>query len=44
MMKLLGMMPGKIALGGRYSRELFNRYGDLMHIRSVVFLGPSLRC
>ncbi|KAK4755253.1 hypothetical protein SAY87_009010 [Trapa incisa] len=37
MMELLGMMPRKIALGGRYSRELFNRYGDLRHIRRLRF-------
>ncbi|KAH0939465.1 hypothetical protein HID58_006926 [Brassica napus] len=33
MMELLGMMPRKIALGGHYSRDLFNRHGDLRHIR-----------
>ncbi|KAD7479667.1 hypothetical protein E3N88_02803 [Mikania micrantha] len=37
MMELLGMMPRKIALGGRYSRELFNRHGDLRHIRRLRF-------
>ncbi|CAN6292503.1 unnamed protein product [Urochloa humidicola] len=37
MMELLGMMPRKIALGGRYSREFFNRYGDLRHIRRLRF-------
>ncbi|XP_022859131.1 protein kinase dsk1-like [Olea europaea var. sylvestris] len=37
MMELLGMMPRKVALGGRYSRELFNRYGDLRHIRRLKF-------
>ncbi|XP_010917701.2 uncharacterized protein [Elaeis guineensis] len=37
MMELLGMMPRKIALGGRYSREFFNRYGDLRHIRRLKF-------
>lgn len=37
MMELLGMMPRKIALGGRYSRELFNRFGDLRHIRRLRF-------
>ncbi|XP_062214591.1 uncharacterized protein LOC133915450 [Phragmites australis] len=37
MMELLGMMPRKIALGGRYSREFFNRYGDLRHIRCLRF-------
>ncbi|TMW90919.1 hypothetical protein EJD97_015042 [Solanum chilense] len=37
MMELLGMMPRKIALGGRYSRELFNRSGDLRHIRRLRF-------
>ncbi|KAH0886192.1 hypothetical protein HID58_062288 [Brassica napus] len=33
MMELLGMMPHKITLGGRYSKDLFNRHGDLRHIR-----------
>lgn len=37
MMELLGTMPRKIALGGRYSREFFNRYGDLRHIRRLRF-------
>ncbi|KAJ0941267.1 putative protein kinase CMGC-SRPK family [Helianthus annuus] len=37
MMELLGMMPRKIALGGRYSREFFNRHGDLRHIRRLRF-------
>ncbi|KAM7496850.1 hypothetical protein LguiA_021264 [Lonicera macranthoides] len=37
MMELLGMMPRKIALGGRYSREFFDRYGDLRHIRRLRF-------
>uniref|UniRef100_A0A5B7AF13 non-specific serine/threonine protein kinase n=1 Tax=Davidia involucrata TaxID=16924 RepID=A0A5B7AF13_DAVIN len=37
MMELLGMMPRKIALSGRYSREFFNRYGDLRHIRRLRF-------
>uniref|UniRef100_A0A7N0V3R7 non-specific serine/threonine protein kinase n=1 Tax=Kalanchoe fedtschenkoi TaxID=63787 RepID=A0A7N0V3R7_KALFE len=37
MMELLGMMPRKIALGGRYSRDLFNRYGELRHIRRLRF-------
>lgn len=37
MMELLGMMPRKIALGGRYSRDFFNRYGDLRHIRRLRF-------
>ncbi|KAJ7947913.1 Protein kinase [Quillaja saponaria] len=37
MMELLGMMPRKIALGGRYSRDFFDRYGDLRHIRRLRF-------
>ncbi|OMO58267.1 hypothetical protein CCACVL1_25518 [Corchorus capsularis] len=37
MMELLGMMPRKFALGGRYSRDFFNRYGDLRHIRKLRF-------
>lgn len=31
------MMPRKIALSGRYSRDFFNRYGDLRHIRRLRF-------
>ncbi|KAI3450654.1 hypothetical protein Pfo_007319 [Paulownia fortunei] len=37
MMELLGMMPRKVALAGRYSREFFNRFGDLRHIRRLRF-------
>ncbi|XP_058762594.1 uncharacterized protein LOC131635976 [Vicia villosa] len=37
MMELLGKMPTKIALGGRYSRDFFNRHGDLRHIRDLRF-------
>ncbi|KAL1544092.1 non-specific serine/threonine protein kinase [Salvia divinorum] len=35
MMELLGMMPRKVALGGRYSQDFFNRFGDLRHIRRL---------
>ena len=27
----------QVALGGRYSRDFFNRYGDLKHIRRLRF-------
>lgn len=37
MIELLGMMPRKIALGGRYSRDFFNRHGDLKHINRLRF-------
>ncbi|KAM7276454.1 hypothetical protein ACFE04_018320 [Oxalis oulophora] len=37
MMELLGVMPRKIALRGRHSRDYFNRYGDLRHIRELRF-------
>ncbi|KAL5081849.1 hypothetical protein RYX36_010270 [Vicia faba] len=37
MMELLGMMPRKIALSGHYSRDFFNRCGDLRHIRRLRF-------
>ncbi|KAL9252237.1 kinase dsk1-like protein [Drosera capensis] len=37
MMELLGMMLRKFALGGRYSRDYFNRHGDLRHIRRLRF-------
>jgi len=36
-MELLGTMPRKVALGGRYSRDFFNRHGDLRHIRRLKF-------
>lgn len=34
-MELLGRMPKKIALGGKHSRDFFNRQGDLRHIRKL---------
>ncbi|KAI4368727.1 hypothetical protein MLD38_017251 [Melastoma candidum] len=37
MMELLGLMPRKIALGGRYSRDFFNRSGNLRHIHRLRF-------
>lgn len=37
MMELIGTIPRKIALGGKYSRDFFNRYGDLRHIRRLRF-------
>ncbi|KAL7127173.1 hypothetical protein ABFS83_14G237700 [Erythranthe nasuta] len=37
MMELFGRMPREVALGGRYSREFFNRFGDLRHIRRLKF-------
>ncbi|KAK4791115.1 hypothetical protein SAY86_031528 [Trapa natans] len=37
MMELLGMVPRKIALNGQYSRDYFNRYGELRHIRKLRF-------
>ncbi|KAG0610129.1 hypothetical protein M758_7G040700 [Ceratodon purpureus] len=37
MMELLGRMPRKIALSGRYSRDYFNRHGDLRHIRRLRY-------
>ncbi|XP_014520395.1 SRSF protein kinase 1 [Vigna radiata var. radiata] len=37
MMELVGKMPPKIALGGRYSREFFNTHGDLRHISNLRF-------
>lgn len=33
----LTFTPLQIALGGRYSRDFFNRYGDLRHIRRLRF-------
>ncbi|CAM9104333.1 unnamed protein product [Bubo scandiacus] len=34
-MELLGEIPRHVALGGRYSREFFNRRGELRHIRHL---------
>ncbi|XP_054043078.1 SRSF protein kinase 3 [Rissa tridactyla] len=33
--ELLGEIPRHVALGGRYSREFFNRRGELRHIRHL---------
>ncbi|XP_069630418.1 SRSF protein kinase 3 isoform X2 [Haliaeetus albicilla] len=33
--ELLGEIPRQVALGGRYSREFFNRRGELRHIRHL---------
>ncbi|XP_027563662.1 SRSF protein kinase 3-like, partial [Neopelma chrysocephalum] len=33
--ELLGDIPRHVALGGRYSREFFNRRGELRHIRHL---------
>eukprot|EP00898_Chlorokybus_atmophyticus_P009154 jgi/Chlat1/923/Chrsp108S01360 len=37
LMELLGRMPRRIALGGKYSRQYFNRQGELRHIRKLRF-------
>uniref|UniRef100_A0A2P2P031 non-specific serine/threonine protein kinase n=1 Tax=Rhizophora mucronata TaxID=61149 RepID=A0A2P2P031_RHIMU len=37
MMELLGTIPRKIALGGHYSRDFFNRHGQLRHIHKLRF-------
>eukprot|EP01018_Ginkgo_biloba_P025358 Gb_07400 [translate_table: standard] len=37
MMELLGPMPQKIALGGRFSSIFFNRNGELRHIQQLRF-------
>ncbi|KAJ7557241.1 hypothetical protein O6H91_05G118300 [Diphasiastrum complanatum] len=37
MMELAGRMPRRVALGGRYSRDYFNRHGDLRHIRRLRY-------
>mmetsp|Transcript_39270 Transcript_39270/g.54553 ORF Transcript_39270/g.54553 Transcript_39270/m.54553 type:complete len:716 (-) Transcript_39270:7-2154(-) len=36
-MELLGRIPKKVALGGKYSRDFFNRQGELRHIRKLRF-------
>ena len=35
--ELLGKMPKKIACNGKYSKNFFNRKGDLKHIKSLKF-------
>ncbi|EFJ18050.1 hypothetical protein SELMODRAFT_53092, partial [Selaginella moellendorffii] len=37
MIELLGRMPRKVSLGGRFSREFFNRQGDLRHIKKLRY-------
>ena len=37
MMELVGRMPKHLALSGKYSKEFFNRNGELRHIRSLKF-------
>lgn len=41
MLELLGVMPKKIALGGRHSRNFFNRAGQLKSIRKLCFCSLS---
>ncbi|XP_035675592.1 SRSF protein kinase 3-like isoform X10 [Branchiostoma floridae] len=37
--ELLGYMPKHIALSGKYSREFFNRKGELRHIHKLKYWG-----
>lgn len=37
MMELIGRIPKHLALAGKYSKEFFNRNGELRHIRSLKF-------
>lgn len=37
MIELLGRIPRSFALGGKYSFEIFNRRGELRHIRDLEF-------
>eukprot|EP00850_Spirogloea_muscicola_P014442 SM000104S09312 [mRNA] locus=s104:68250:71261:+ [translate_table: standard] len=37
MMELIGKIPRKIALNGKYSRHFFTRHGELRHIRRLRF-------
>lgn len=34
-MELLGKMPKKLALAGKYSADCFNRKGELKHIKKL---------
>eukprot|EP00884_Botryococcus_braunii_P018084 jgi/Botrbrau1/495/Bobra.110_2s0127.2 len=37
MLELLGKMPRKVALHGKFARELFNRNGELRHIKKLKY-------
>lgn len=37
MMELLGRMPRKVALSGKYSKDFFNRHGDLRYVRKLRY-------
>lgn len=37
MIELLGKMPRSFALGGKYSLDIFNRRGELRHIRDLEY-------
>lgn len=37
MIELLGWMPSRVSRSGKYSRDFFNRYGELRHIKSLKF-------
>lgn len=37
MIELLGKMPRSFALGGKYSYEIFNKRGELRHIRDLEY-------
>src|SRR4051812_36784861 len=39
MMELLGKIPKKLAFGGKYSKDFFNRKGDLKAIRDLNYWG-----
>lgn len=37
MIELLGRMPKKLVTGGKYSKDLFNRKGELKYIRKLNY-------
>lgn len=37
MIELLGKMPRKVALHGKYAKEFFNRNGELRHIKQLKY-------
>lgn len=42
MQELVGRMPHRLALAGKYSRDYFDRSGgSLRHIRDLRFWGPG---
>lgn len=41
MQELLGVIPRRLALRGKHSKEYFNGNGELLHIKQLRFWGPA---